>query len=100
MVRSTPISVKRALRELGTYLETWRKLQRLPVATVAERAGLAENTLRKIESGNGGTSIENVLRVMHVLGIMEPVIKSADPYITDVGKLRADEILPQRIRTK
>jgi predicted transcriptional regulator len=94
---ATPIPVTRALRDLGTHLETWRKLQRLSTGTVAERAGISRDTLRAIETGKGTTSLENVLRVMRVLGVMESAVKAVDPYITDVGKLRIDEILPQRI---
>ena len=94
----TPISVAKALRDLGTHLETWRKLQRLPVVTVAERAGISRDTLRSIEQGRGGASVENVMRVMRVLGVMDSVIQAADPYTTDVGKLRVDEILPKRIK--
>lgn len=95
---ATPIPVEKALRDLGIYLEAWRKLQRLSIGTLSERAGLSKITLRKLEAGSGGTSIENVLRVMHVLGVMDSVVKSVDPYTTDIGKLRAEETLPQRIR--
>jgi hypothetical protein len=29
---------------------------------------------------------------------MDRVVEAADPYTTDVGKLRADEVLPNRVR--
>jgi hypothetical protein len=31
---------------------------------------------------------------------MGVVVKSADPYETDVGRLRMDEILPKRVRDR
>jgi transcriptional regulator with XRE-family HTH domain len=93
-----PLPVARALRVLGTHVSDWRKLQRLTAAQVAERAGISRDTLRAIEQGKGTASTENLLRVFRILGILEGVVASADPYQTDVGRLRADEILPKRVR--
>ena len=98
--RRTPTNVARGLRELGEHIATWRKLQRLPVTTVAARAGISRDTLYEIERGSGKASSENLLRVLNVLGILSPVVGAADPYTTDVGKLRADEVLPQRVRKR
>jgi transcriptional regulator with XRE-family HTH domain len=83
---------------LGTHVSNWRKLNRLTAAQVAERAGISRDTLRAIEQGKGTVSTENLLRVLRVIGIMDAVVKSADPYETDVGRLRMDEILPKRVR--
>ena len=47
-----------------------------------------------------GVSTENLLRVLRIIGIMDTVVKSADPYETDVGRLRMDEILPKRVRDR
>jgi transcriptional regulator with XRE-family HTH domain len=94
----TPLPVARALRVLGTHVSNWRKLNRLTAAMVAERAGISRDTLRDIEQGKGTVSTENLLRVLRIIGIMDIVVKSADPYETDVGRLRMDEILPKRVR--
>lgn len=93
-----PLAVRRALRQLGTHLATWRKLQRLPAATVASRAGISRDTLRALEQGRGTASTENLLRVLRALGVMDKVVAAGDPYETDVGRLRADEELPKRVR--
>lgn len=93
-----PLAVGRGLRVLGERITTWRKLQRLTAAQVAERAGISRDTLRAIEQGKGTASTENLLRVLRILGILDPVLDAADPYRTDVGRLRADEILPKRVR--
>lgn len=95
-----PLSVKRGLRQLGVHVSTWRKLQRTTAAMVAERAGISRDTLRAIEQGTGTASSENLFRVLRVLGVMDAVVSAADPYETDVGRLRMDEILPQRVRDK
>jgi transcriptional regulator with XRE-family HTH domain len=94
----TPLSVARALRVLGTHVSNWRKLNRLTAAQVAERAGISRDTLRAIEQGKGTASTENLMRVLRTIGIMDAVVKSADPYETDVGRLRMDETLPKRVR--
>ena len=95
----TPIPVQRALRVLGEHVSTWRKLNRLTAAQVAERANISRDTLRAIEQGRGTVSTENLLRVLRILGIMDEVVNSADPYETDVGRLRMDETLPKRVRS-
>jgi transcriptional regulator with XRE-family HTH domain len=94
----TPLAVARSLRLLGVHVATWRKLQRLTAAQLAERAGISKDTLRSIEQGKGTASTENLLRVLRIIGILDQVVTAADPYQTDVGRLRADEILPQRVR--
>jgi transcriptional regulator with XRE-family HTH domain len=94
----TPVAVQRALRQLGDDVVTWRKLQRLTAAQVADRAGIHVNTLRSLEHGDGSVSLENTLRVARALGLLDKLAIALDPYATDVGRLRADERLPERVR--
>jgi transcriptional regulator with XRE-family HTH domain len=94
----TPIAVERSLRTLGQHVTAWRKLQRVTAAQLAARAGITRDTLRSVEHGTGTTSSENLLRVLRALGVMDTVVAAADPYSTDVGKLRVEEQLPQRVR--
>lgn len=95
----TPIAVDRSLRALGNNIASWRKLQRLTTEMVAERAGISRGTLRALEQGKGTVSLENTLRVLRVLGVMDPVVRASDPLETDLGKLRAAEPLPRRVRS-
>ena len=94
----TPVPVRRSLSEIGEHFSTWRKLQGLTAAQVAERAGIDPKTLRAIEHGEGSTSFENTLRVARVLGILDQLGKALDPYESDIGRLRSAERLPRRIR--
>ncbi len=94
----TPIPVKRALRALGEDVVTWRKLQRLTAAQVADRAGIDVKTLRALEHGEGSISLENTLRVARAIGVLDTFVGALDPYTTDVGRLRAEERLPTRVR--
>jgi transcriptional regulator with XRE-family HTH domain len=95
-----PLAVRRALRDVGDNVRTWRKLRGLTQNQVADRAGIDRKTLMRIERGDGGVSLEPTLRVLHSLGVLEGVPRAIDPYETDVGRLRADEELPRRVRTR
>ena len=96
--RPIPIPVRRALRKLGEDIVTWRKLQRLTAAQVADRAGIDVKTLRSLEHGEGSTSLENTLRVARAIGMLDRFVAALDPYATDVGRLRTEERLPTRVR--
>ncbi|MGH3613243.1 MAG: helix-turn-helix transcriptional regulator [Pseudonocardia sp.] len=96
-VSRTPSPVARSLRRLGEDLSTWRKLRALTAAEVADRAGVGVNTVLRLEKGRGAT-LENVLRIARALGVLDAITVALDPYATDVGRLRADEALPARVR--
>jgi len=95
-----PAAVRRSLREVGDHVTTWRKLRGLTQAQLADRAGVSRGTLVRLERGDGGVSIENLLRVLRGLGVLEPLAQALDPYATDVGRLRSDERLPKRVRPR
>jgi len=95
-----PPRVRRALRELADDVSAWRKLRGLTQAQVADRAGVGANTVRRLEDGEGGVSLENVLRILRALGVMETLLSALDPYESDIGRLRSDERLPQRVRPR
>jgi transcriptional regulator with XRE-family HTH domain len=93
----TPTAVSRSVRVVGEQLATWRKLRRLTAAEVADRAGIDVRTVLSLEQGKGAT-LENVLRVARALGVLDVITEAMDPYSSDVGRLRADEVLPSRVR--
>ena len=99
MPTTTPTAVSRSLRRIGEDLATWRKLRSLTAAEVADRAGLSVNTVLRLEKGSGAT-LENLLRVARALGVLDNLTGSLDPYATDVGRLRSEEALPQRVRRR
>ena len=94
----TPTAVSRSLTILGQDLATWRNLRRLTAAEVADRAGVGQNTVLRLEGGRGAT-LENVLRIARALGVLEEITSSLDPYATEVGRSRAEEALPRRVRS-
>ena len=93
----TPVAVASGLRRIGEELATWRRLRRLTAAQVADRAGVSRHTVMRLEGGQGAT-LESVLRVARALGVLDSVVAALDPYATDVGRLRSEEALPERVR--
>lgn len=93
----TPIAVANGLRRIGEELATWRRLRRLTAAEVADRAGVSRHTVMRLENGEGA-SMESMLRVARALGVLDSLVASMDPYSTDVGRLRSEEALPERVR--
>lgn len=97
MATPTPRPVTRALTTTGEHLRRWRLLRGLQVGEVADRAGVSVSTVSRLESGQGA-SVENLLRVLRALGVMDQMVQALDPLTTDVGRLRAQEQLPKRVR--
>jgi transcriptional regulator with XRE-family HTH domain len=87
------------MRKLGEDLNAWRRLRNLTVNEVADRAGIGRTTVLRLEAGEGST-VENLLRVARALGVLDGLTSAVDPYETDIGRLRADEALPARVRRR
>jgi transcriptional regulator with XRE-family HTH domain len=98
--KRVPPALLRSLREVGDDISTWRKLRGLTQVQLADRADISPNTLRRLERGDGGVSIENLMRAMRGLGILDQLTKALDPYESDVGRLRSAENLPSRVRPR
>jgi len=81
-------------------LSVWRKLRGLTQAQLADRAGVSRDTLVRLEGGAGGVSVENLLRVLRGLGILDGLAAALDPFTTDIGRLRSEEQLPRRVRPR
>lgn len=90
--------VNAAAISIGEQLVAWRKLQGLTAVQVSDRAGISRNTLRRIETGDAGVGLHAFLSVARALGVLEAVVTATDPYETDLGRARADEALPKRVR--
>lgn len=96
----SPISVQRAVRDVANDLAGWRKLRGLTQAQLAERAGLSRDTVTRFEKGDGGIALDSLMRLVRALGLLSVVHQALDPYNSDVGRLRSDEQLPQRVRPR
>jgi transcriptional regulator with XRE-family HTH domain len=98
MKRPTVPQIQQAGSTIGEQLTAWRKLQNLTAAQVAVRANISRGTLHRIESGSLGVSLESFLSVARALGILNTLVDATDPYETDLGRARADLVLPKRVR--
>ncbi|MCL2403519.1 MAG: helix-turn-helix domain-containing protein [Coriobacteriia bacterium] len=99
MTRPVSRKVTAANLEVGEQFRTWRKLLRLTLQQVADRAGISVSTLRRIERGDGGVSFQSMLSTARALGILESIVSATDPYETSFGRARADQILPERVHS-
>ena len=97
MAGRTPIPVERAMREVASNLDLARRQQRITVELLANRANLSEPTVRKLLNKGVG-SFENFLRVARILGFLDGVVGATDPLNTGIGRIRAEEDVPKRVR--
>ena len=98
MKRPIPAATRLAAKRIGENLSTWRRLYGLPSQTVAERAAVSRSTVSRLENGDPTVSLATFLNVCRSVGILDQIIEATDPYNTDLGRARADQVLPQRVR--
>lgn len=93
-----PVPVLRALRKLGHDIRHARRLRRIPVAILAERASMSRTTLNKVENGDPTVSVGSYATVLFALGMDDRLADVADPRHDAVGRELEEEHLPERIR--
>ena len=97
MPTHTPIPVSRAQRHIAANLDLARRQQRITMEVLADRAGISVPTLRRLLNEGAG-SLNTYLRVVRVLGLLDATVEASDPLNTAIGRLRADEDTPKRVR--
>lgn len=97
MAGRTPIPVARAMRDVAANLDLARRQQRITMELLAERANLSVPTVRSMLNEGRGT-FENFLRIARILGLLDTVVQGTDPLNTPIGRLRAMEDAPRRVR--
>jgi len=93
-----PIPVRGALIKLGQDMNNARRRRRITKASMAERAGIAINTLTRIERGDANASMAAWASVLFVLGMTENLRDLADVSQDLTGLMLDEENLPKRIR--
>lgn len=68
---------QRILDQLGENIKLARKRRKLTAIQVAERAGIARNTLYLLEKGTASVSIGALFNVLRVLNLHEDFLKLA-----------------------
>jgi transcriptional regulator with XRE-family HTH domain len=98
--RNIPLAMRRAQRNLAESIGTWRRLRGLTQAQLADRADVSRGVIRRLEAGDGGVSMENLLRSLRALGILDVLTEALDPLASDIGRMRSDDELPRRVRPR
>ncbi len=80
-------STIRILSELGGNIRLARLRRHLSTVQVAERAGIARQTLYNVERGDPAVSLLNYALVLHVLGLEK-----------DLSKVAADDVLGRKLQ--
>lgn len=93
-----PLEVRNACRELGVHLRVARKRRRMLQSELAQKAGVSEKTMRRLEQGDDGVSVGNVLSVLWALGLLTTSRALANPDTDEHGKTLELARLPQRVR--
>lgn len=96
-MKYVPTLVKRDLRLIGERLVTQRKLLGLTVNELAKRARVSPTTVHNLEHGKAVRS-DSLLSIARILHMADLIVTAVDPLQTDLGRLRANEKLPQRVR--
>ncbi|MDR0314125.1 MAG: helix-turn-helix domain-containing protein [Treponema sp.] len=95
-----PFPAQFALQKLGKDINSARRRRRISKAMMAERAGIAVNTLSRIEEGNPSTTMAAWASVLFVLGLTENLQDICDLKNDATGLMLEEEHLPKRIRHK
>lgn len=97
MAGRTPIPVARAMREISSNLDLARRQQRITMELLAARANLSVPTVRKMLNEGTG-SFENFLCIARLLGFLDGVVEATNPLNTGIGRIRAEQDVPKRVR--
>lgn len=97
-IAGLPLSVRRALQDLGCDISAARRKRRLPMALMAERAFISRNTVTRVERGDPGVSLGIYATVLFVLGMADRIRDLAAPATDRVGLRLEEDRLPRRVR--
>lgn len=93
-------SVLRAVAKLGRDISRARRRRRLTRLSLAERSGVSEATLKRLEKGDGGVALESLARALNVLGELDRLERLLDISTDELGLQLMDEQLPKRVRRR
>ena len=97
MAKRIPSWTLAAAEEIGGNVSLWRRMYGLTQVELAEKAKVSRETISRLENGDGAVSINTLLNVMHVFGILDKVSDSTNPYDTPFGMARAEAGIAKRI---
>ena len=93
MVQRSSVRQERLMRDFGSNIRRWRKINGMSATTLAERAFITRETLRNLETGTGTPRIDSLFAVLTALGVADAVITAVDPFNNAAARARIDDIL-------
>jgi transcriptional regulator with XRE-family HTH domain len=92
--------VRKAVTQLGRDIQTARRKRRLSQGDLAAKMGVSVGSVQRLERGEPGVSIGTLAMAFLALGSLHRFQEVLDPASDDIGMLRDQDHLPQRIRKK
>ena len=89
--------IQHGLSKLGKDIALARRARRLSTLDMADRMGVDRGTLRRLEKGDPGVSLNTLAMALHALGMLDRIIDLADRASDDIGLMAAHEAVPKRI---
>ncbi len=93
-------SARLAVQKLGGNIRVARLKRRFPVKDFAERMGVSERTVVRLEKGDGGVGIGTLAMACLILGELDRISGFLDAGSDDTGLLLEQERLPRRFVRK
>lgn len=93
-------SVARSLRKLGADIAIARRVRRISTQDLAERMGVTRGTLRRLEHGEPGVSLNTLAMALVALGTPGRLEDLMDQASDDIGLMTTRSDLPERIASR
>lgn len=93
MVQRRSVRQDRLIKDLGTNVRRWRKVNGMSASDLAARAFVTRETLRNLEEGTGAPRVDSLIAILAALGIVESVVEATNPYNNAAARVRIDDIL-------
>ena len=94
------LKAQAVLTRLGEDIRTARKKRRIPTKEFADRIGVGEGTLARLEKGDPGVRIGTLAMALLALGELDRLEGLLDPGVDGTGLLLDRSRLPKRIDRK
>jgi transcriptional regulator with XRE-family HTH domain len=94
------MNAQRAMQKLGKDVAIARRRRGFSQQRLADGASIGVATVRRLEAGDPGVSIGNLLMILVALGETNRLADMLDIAKDDIGLLMETNRLPQRIRTR
>ena len=89
-----------ALRQMGENLKTARLKRRMAIKDFANRVGVSDRTIMRLEKGDHGVGTGTLAMAFLVLGEIDRFSNLLDPGSDDTALLLERKALPKRIDTR